>query len=186
MFNKTSPKFLLVAALFTVSAIVLTACGSAPAEQPQESVSAQSDASETGASVSESDVVEVQVTLTEFAFEASQTTFEVGVPYRFTVTNSGMLPHEMMIIPKLDESITGISADGGDPGAMMDNDNEGELMEIIDGYALVVVEEDDLGAGATATFDYTFTEPAELGQLEFACYVPGHYEAGMSLPITVK
>ncbi len=51
--------------------------------------------------------------------------------------------------------------------------------------ALGMIEEDDMPAGATGTLDLTFTEPAEAGKLEFACHVPGHYEAGMKLPITV-
>ncbi|NOY98436.1 MAG: hypothetical protein GXP40_04395 [Chloroflexi bacterium] len=148
MSKTISPKYLLIAAVFVVSALALTACGSAGANTP--------------------DVVEVQVTLTEFAFESSITTFEVGVPYRFVITNKGAIPHELMIIPKLDKSAS--DAD----------------MEAIDELALAVVEEDELPAGATATLDYTFTEPADSGKLEFACYLPGHYESGMYLPITVR
>jgi uncharacterized cupredoxin-like copper-binding protein len=59
-------------------------------------------------------------------------------------------------------------------------------MEELDEMALVVVEEDDLSSGATQTVEFTFTETAPAGSLEFACHTPGHYDAGMKLPITVK
>jgi len=64
---------------------------------------------------------------------------------------------------------------------MMDMD-----MEAMDEMALAMIEEDELTPGATKTLDYTFTEPASTGDLEFVCHVEGHYEAGMKLPITVK
>ena len=59
-------------------------------------------------------------------------------------------------------------------------------MEEMDEMALAVAEEDDLPPGASYTLDYTFTESAPTGSLEFSCHIPGHYEAGMLLPITVK
>ncbi|MGH2349717.1 MAG: hypothetical protein ACRDFT_09665 [bacterium] len=59
-------------------------------------------------------------------------------------------------------------------------------MEEIDKTALAEIEEDDLPPGATKTLEYTFTKPAPAGQLEFACHVEGHYEAGMHEPIVVK
>jgi len=64
---------------------------------------------------------------------------------------------------------------------MMDMD-----MEAMDEMALAMIEEDELTPGTTKTLDYTFTEPAVAGDLEFVCHVEGHYEAGMRLPITVK
>ena len=59
-------------------------------------------------------------------------------------------------------------------------------MHELDEQALAMVPASDLPAGATATFDYTFTEAAPNGTLEFACHTPGHYETGMKLPIVVK
>src|SRR5574341_2131311 len=56
--------------------------------------------------------VEVQVTLTEFGIEASQSTFKVGQPYRFVVTNEGALAHEFMVSAPL---MAGM--DTGHPGA---------------------------------------------------------------------
>ena len=110
--------------------------------------------------------VEVQVTATDFAFQSSLTDFEVGVPYHFVVTNNGQTEHEFMIVKPI-------------PAGSMD-------MEQMDQMAIGHIEEDDLQPGDTATVDVTFTEPAPAGTLEMACHLPGHYESGMLLPITVK
>ena len=111
--------------------------------------------------------VNVDVTLTDFKIESSLDTFEVGVPYHFIITNEGEDEHELMIVEPMMA------------GTEMS-------MEEMDKMALAVVEEDDLPPGATYTLDYTFTEPAPAGGLEFSCHIAGHYEAGMVLPITVK
>lgn len=113
---------------------------------------------------------EVTVTLTEFGFESSRTSFEVGVPYRFVVTNEGVVEHEIMIMPPLTEEQMAMEMD----------------MHELDELALVAVEAENLQSGDTTSFEYTFTEPVSDGSLEFACHVEGHYEAGMKLPITVK
>ena len=106
---------------------------------------------------------EVKVTLTDFGIESSLTTFRTDVQYHFVVTNEGMVDHEIMLMEPM----------------------KGRAEEL-DEFALAVIEEDILTPGATKSFDYTFTEPASEGGLEFACHVEGHYEAGMHLPITVK
>lgn len=113
---------------------------------------------------------EVRITLTEFGTESSITDFKVGVPYHFVVTNEGTVNHEIMIMPPLMADQMGMSMDMG----------------ALDNTALAMIPADELTSGATKSFDYTFTEPASAGSLEFACHTPGHYEAGMKLPITVK
>lgn len=100
--------------------------------------------------------VEVQIKLTEFKFEPSQTTFTTGVPYRFVLKNVGTVTHDWEIMPRGEMDTT---------------------------KALIMVKENELPPGATVTRDFTFTKP---GDLEFACHAPGHYEAGMKLPIEVK
>lgn len=118
----------------------------------------------------QSDSNDVTITLTDFGVEASRTSFEVGVPYHFTVTNNGAINHEIMIMPPLTEEQMSMNMD----------------MEEMDKMALAMIEEDELTPGTTQSFDFTFTEPAPNGSLEFACHVEGHYVAGMKLPITVK
>jgi len=136
----------LVGVLIVVAVLLLAACG------------AQSGSND------------VTITLTDFGIESSRTSFKVGVPYHFTVTNKGAVEHEIMLMAPLTED-----------QMMMNMD-----MEEMDAMALAHVEADELQAGDTAGFDYTFTEPAPAGTLEFSCHIPGHYEAGMKLPITVK
>lgn len=111
--------------------------------------------------------VEVKVTLTEFKIESSLTEFQVGVPYHYVVTNEGAIAHEIMLMKTMDNS-------------------SGMDMEEMDKMALAHIEADNLPVGGIATFDYTFIVPAAPGELEFACHIPGHYEAGMKLAITVK
>ena len=116
------------------------------------------------------ETTEVKITLTDFGIESTVTEFKAGVAYHFTVTNAGVVEHEFMVMPPLMEDQMGMGMD----------------MHELDELALAMVPASDLPAGATATFDYTFTEAAPDGTLEFACHTPGHYETGMKLPIVVK
>jgi uncharacterized cupredoxin-like copper-binding protein len=109
--------------------------------------------------------VTVKVTATEYKFDSSLTTFKVGVPYHFEVTNKGTMEHEFMIIKPEPTSV------GSDQ---------------LDSDALAHIEETDLQPGQTASVDYTFLQPAPEGTLEFACHLAGHYEQGMHTPITVQ
>jgi uncharacterized cupredoxin-like copper-binding protein len=110
--------------------------------------------------------VQVQVTLTDFKIDSSLTTFSVGVPYHFVVTNKGAVAHEFVIMPP----------EQGTQGS------ETQLPST----ALAGILGKDLTPGATKTLDYTFTKAAPAGSLEFACHLPGHYEAGMHTPIVVQ
>lgn len=114
------------------------------------------------------DVVHVALTdtPTEQSVESDLTTFEAGTSYHFVVENTGSLAHELMIVEPIE------------PGVMD--------MEEMDEMALYVIEEDDLEAGATVEFDYTFPASAAGDTLEFACHLAGHYELGMHAPITVQ
>ena len=107
----------------------------------------------------------VQVTLSEFKIASSVTTFAPGTSYHFVVTNQGQVAHEFMIMPM---------------GMTMEHLS----MDAMHQMALYMF--DNVAPGETKTFDYTF-KPSMVGQhFEFACHLPGHYEAGMRLPIIVK
>ena len=108
---------------------------------------------------------EVQVTLSEYKITSSMTTFTPGTPYHFVVTNQGKVAHEFMIMP-MGMNMSGMSMDDMHRAAlyMVDNVNPGE----------------------TKTFDYTFPSSPGGQSLEFACHLPGHYEAGMRLPLTIS
>jgi len=112
----------------------------------------------------------VKITLTDFGIESSRTSFEVGVPYHFVVTNKGVVEHEIMLMAPMTEEQMSMNMD----------------MEEMDAMALAHIEAEELQPDKTAEMDYTFTEPAPAGTLEFSCHIAGHYEAGMKLPITVK
>ena len=43
-------------------------------------------------------------------------------------------------------------------------------------------EIEDIGPGEMKTLTWTFAEP---GRYQFACHLPGHYEAGMVLEVEV-
>lgn len=100
--------------------------------------------------------VQVPVTLSEFKIVSPETAFAVGMRYQFVIKNEGTVAHDWAIMPR------------------------GQTDE---GQALIMVEEEDLATGATVTREFTFDQ---AGDFEMACHVPGHYEAGMLLPITVK
>jgi uncharacterized cupredoxin-like copper-binding protein len=98
---------------------------------------------------------EVTVTMGEFWFESSDSIFTAGVPYRFVLQNVGQMPHEWAVVPRGD---------------------------VDESRLLFEVEEEELPPGATVVREFTFPE---AGEFDFACYLPGHYEGGMVLPIRV-
>ena len=113
--------------------------------------------------------VDVKVALGEFTIKSSVTEFKPGVQYHFIVINEGQVPHEVMIMP--------ITMDGMGMSGMS--------MEEKDALALMMISEEELPAGTTVEMDYTFTSVPE-GNIEFVCALPGHFEAGMRTPITIK
>ena len=108
----------------------------------------------------------VRVTETDFKINAALTTFTPGVAYHFVVTNKGSVTHEFMMMPKSEDNMNGMS------------------MGDMDKMALASI--DTIKPGETATLDYTFPSSTAGSHPEFACYLPGHYEAGMRLGVTVK
>jgi uncharacterized cupredoxin-like copper-binding protein len=98
---------------------------------------------------------EIVVVMSEWSFESSSSTFTAGVPYRFQLRNAGAGEHEWAVVP------------GGA------TDERGALIE---------VEEDWLPPGATILRTVTFPGP---GRYDFVCFLPGHLEAGMRLPVNV-
>jgi len=111
--------------------------------------------------------VQVQVTEGDNWIKSDMATFKVGVPYVFTITNTGNRAHIFSISqPVPDKSASGIDA--------------------AKNGALVLVSQDQLSPGATVTVEYTFTKPAPAGSLEFACLIFMHYKMGQVLPIVVE
>lgn len=155
---------LRIFSLVAVIGLLVAACGG-DSSTSTSGATATTDADQTTEAITDQEAVTVHIIADEYSFESDLTTFEVGVPYHFVVENVGEKEHEFMIIVPMESGV-------------MD-------MEAMDDLALVVIEEDDLEAGAEATADYIFTAD-DVGQdLEFACHIDTHYEDGMHLPITV-
>jgi len=110
--------------------------------------------------------IPVQVTETDFHITSSITSFVAGKSYHFIVTNRGKSMHEFMLMPRSEGSMNGM--------AMGDMDKE----------ALASIPMID--PGETRTLDYTFPLSAAGTHPELACYLPGHYEAGMKLAVAVR
>ncbi|MGH2560765.1 MAG: heavy metal translocating P-type ATPase, partial [Thermomicrobiales bacterium] len=102
----------------------------------------------------------------QFRFDPGEITVEEGETIAIVLTNTGQLPHELVI---------------GDEEVQAEHENEmADIhgMEAMGDKPYAV----EAHAGETATLIYTFDEP---GPLVIGCHVPGHYDAGMRGTITV-
>jgi len=148
---------------------VAAACGSpaptatqAPAQPAATEAPAQPAVTETAPASGSG--TQVEITLADNTIDASQTEFQVGVPYTFVITNSGRHAHNFIINPPV--SVAG-------------------SLEAALNSALLAVPQEQLPVGATVTVEYTFTDSATGQLLEFSCLIRKHYEDGMKLDITV-
>jgi uncharacterized cupredoxin-like copper-binding protein len=148
---------------------LLAACASpaatatqAPVQPTVTTVPTQPAATEAPATTGNGN--QVNVTLADNSIDASMTSFQVGVPYTFVITNAGRRAHNFNINPPV--SVTG-------------------SLESALNSALLVVSQDKLAAGQSATVEFTFPESAAGQLLEFSCLIRNHYEDGMKVDITV-
>lgn len=107
---------------------------------------------------------QVNVSLSDFKIQSSQTTFTAGITYHFVVVNNGHTNHEFMIMPPMSGQM--------DMGKM-------------DQMALYHIDESELPPGSSKSFEFTFPSSEVRKPLELSCHLPGHYEAGMHLEITL-
>ncbi len=124
----------------------------------------------------------VQVALEDVYFEPESINVEAGETVRFILTNNGELVHEFNIgTPQMHAEHQEEMQMMVDHGVLeADKINyETMKMEMADGTTM---EHDDpnsvlLEPKGKTEIIWTFTEPMEL---EFACNIPGHYDAGMA------
>ena len=171
--------------LIAIPMLLITACAGstptttespatdAPATQPAatevlptepaatEAVPTQSNTGETAPAGSS---IQVAITLADNTIDSPITTFQVGVPYTFVITNAGRHGHNFNIS-------TPVSVVGSLDAALQ--------------TALLAVPQSQLGPGASVTVEYTFPADAAGQNLEFSCLIRMHYQDGMLLPITV-
>ena len=166
---------------FIIMALTLltTACGSpqttpppaALTEEPGSSAltveEAAPEATNPPGQLSPDGKILVTVTMGDGWIKSDVTTFKVGIPYRFTITNTGNRKHVFSISNPVTEI------------------NEGGMNTAKLG-ALVFIPDNQLVPGAIVKIDFTFTEPAAEGELEFACLILKHYQSGQYLPIIVE
>jgi uncharacterized cupredoxin-like copper-binding protein len=160
----------IVPLLIMSGMFLVAACGSpattatqAPTQPAATEAPSQSGATEAPAASASGN--QVDVTLADNTIDASTTTFKVGVPYTFVITNQGKHAHNFNINPP--ESITG------------------SLEESLN-KALLVVPQEELGVGQSVTVNFTFPDSAAGQLLEFSCLIRKHYEDGMKVDITVS
>lgn len=99
---------------------------------------------------------EFTVKASEFKYEGMNATFKTGQKYKITVNNTGAVEHELYILPRGEKDKS---------------------------KAVASIPAANLPAGKTSSLEVTF--PA-AGNFEAACFVPGHYEAGMKVNLTVS
>jgi uncharacterized cupredoxin-like copper-binding protein len=131
----------------------------------------QANTSQTSASptsVNQTKAVKVQITLSDFHITLSIMTFTAGVPYQFAVTNTGKAVHELVLMSTTMKTMNM-------SGMPMHNRDEMALASLM-----------AINPGETKTFAYTFTLSTAGPHPEFACHLPGYYETGMHLDITVS
>ncbi|MBE3561837.1 MAG: hypothetical protein IMW89_21840 [Ktedonobacteraceae bacterium] len=109
----------------------------------------------------------VQVSLSEYKITSPLTTFTAGTTYHFTVKNDGKIAHEFMVLPPMEH------------GHMGD-------MSMEDMHKMALSHIENLNPGETQTIDVTFPASTSGQNLEFSCHLPGHYEAGMKLPVVIN
>lgn len=174
--KQITPLFIIMLVMFLVAA-----CGSsAPAQTqapigpavtvgPTQSGATEASATEAATQAGATEVpvtggTQVDVTLADNTIDTNLTSFQVGVPYTFVITNTGTHAHNFNINPP-------VSVAGSLEGAL--------------NSALLAVPQEQLGPGQTATVEFTFPDTAAGQLLEFSCLIRRHYDDGMKVDITV-
>jgi uncharacterized cupredoxin-like copper-binding protein len=164
-------KRITLLAIVVFSTIFMAACGASaptatqvPVSQPVVTEPAIQPAATEPPTEAAAASTEVIITLADNSIESSLTTFKVGVPYTFVITNKGNHDHNFNIAQPVSVA--------GSLDAALQN-------------ALLAVPKNQLGGGAQVTVEYTFPDTAASTQLEFSCLIKRHYDDGMYLAITV-
>ena len=135
------------------------------------------------ASAAETKTRVVAVEADEMHFTPPAITVQAGEAIRFQVTNRGQALHEFTIGTPQENAahrqMMTAMGDSPDHGHMMHGDHHGMPGHGHDHSQKVVIIEPGRTAVLTARFD-------KPGLLEFACNIPGHYEAGMAGALTVE
>jgi uncharacterized cupredoxin-like copper-binding protein len=112
----------------------------------------------------------VEVAMVDIAYEPDHVTVPAGEEITFRFTNDGAINHEATIgtAEEQEAHAQEMAATG---------DHEGMDHGGADDPSLT------LGPGASGELTHVFAEP---GEYLIGCHVPGHYEAGMVVTVTVE
>jgi len=124
----------------------------------------------------------VTVTMVDFGFQPNPIRLKAGVPVEVTLVNKGANEHEVLIGRNVKKE------DGKPAGFEVDLFDHGKIpVEIVSGKdykkpdAKAIQEEGwhvEIEPGGQVTLRFTIP-PEKAGEWEIACFLPGHYEAGM-------
>ncbi|WP_309571669.1 cupredoxin domain-containing protein [Deinococcus sp.] len=126
----------------------------------------------------------VNVQMSEMKFMPMNLNLKVGQKVVMNISNSGVAPHELQLYSKPKVAPKGEA--GWD--AFMEKNTlwlaSKDVKLTINGKAVKAgFFEVPLKPGEKAVLTFT---PTKAGSFEMACHYPGHYEAGMKSPLTVK
>jgi len=158
-----------VTSLFIVALVMflVAACASPTPVATQEPAQPAATEAPTQAEATESAPVtggtQVDITLADNTIETNMTSFQVGVPYTFVITNAGRHAHNFNINPPVSVA--------------------GSLEQALDS-ALLAVPQEQLSPGQSTTVEFTFPDTAAGQLLEFSCLIRRHYDDGMKVDIT--
>ena len=162
--------------LFVGMAFLIVGCGSQAAALAEQSAEAEGTsgsgvsipAPATSVPTTPADAPgtrpEVTISLGDNTIDSSQTTFKVGVIYKFVITNYGDHPHTFNI---------------NEPVA-----TKGSYQGAVSG-ALLTIDTNQLGPGETVTVEFVFPPEALRKEWEFSSLKPNAYEDGMRWAIMV-
>lgn len=108
----------------------------------------------------------IQIEASEMTFHPESVSVTPGEHIEFVVTNRGQLPHEFVIGKQADQAVHREQMQAGH-GHGHSHHHEASLPAVT------------VAPGETKRLAWTAPEHIH-GELEFACNIAGHYEAGMS------
>ena len=149
----------LLFVLFSLVAILLTACGSSPESS----------------AVADLPTAEFEIVATDIAYDTNQLEVMTGQPIKVTFRNEGALEHDFSIMKlPLSGEVMSTQLEGEMAGHDDDMDNMAEEPEV------------HVAANMNGGSNVLQFTPAEPGTYEYYCTVAGHKEAGMVGTLTVQ
>jgi uncharacterized cupredoxin-like copper-binding protein len=113
----------------------------------------------------------IEITAVDLAFKPGSVTVQRGQTVKFVVTDRGKLTHAFVIGPEL-----------------VQQEHDKEMLQMTPQQRQEEMAKSPNGLlmqpGQTKTLVWTFDTP--LDQLQYACHVPGHYQAGMRGTISIR